>query len=187
MISTANKVFGLSMARRRSRQWLVIGYWCMVGGFLAAFSIHEVRHRWNGFAVLVAFQVIVSMPALLGGVRASGAVKPYRGVKWAPLCDRDDVQTVFGQPKPELAGNLIPEPDLDERERHERDRIHFVAYTLVRWLALAMFAVYGLLGLIHADWLSRLGPLFFFLITFLLWSLPQTLILWTEPDMEAAG
>ena len=73
---------------------------------------------------------------------------------------------------------------LDEREMNERDRVHFVAYTLARWIALFLFAAYALLGAIHVSWFSQLGPFFFFLLTLVLWSLPQTLILWTEPDME---
>jgi hypothetical protein len=47
-----------------------------------------------------------------------------------------------------------------------------------------LFAVYALLSTFNARWLAQVGSLFFFLLTLVLWSLPQTLILWTEPDME---
>jgi hypothetical protein len=73
---------------------------------------------------------------------------------------------------------------LDERETDERDHVHYVAYTLARWLALFLFVLYGLLGAIHVPWFGHVGPFFFLLLTLVLWSLPQTLILWTEPDME---
>jgi len=220
MISTANRVLGLSMVRRRTRQWLVAGYWCVVGVPAAVLFLHRGRHSFTGFAAIVAIQMLVNLPSLLGGVRAGGAVKLYREVKWAPLLDRDDVQTVFGhatavpeslhpgatvakwlfpqekatshdpriwvhelwnRSKPVVAGLIGPEAELDER-----DRVHFVAYTIARWLALALFAVYLGMGAANSQWLARIGPLFLFVPTLLLWSLPQTLILWTEPDMEVA-
>jgi len=33
------------------------------------------------------------------------------------------------------------------------------------------------------SWFGRVGPFFLFLLTVTLWSLPQSIILWTEPDM----
>jgi hypothetical protein len=127
------------------------------------------------------FLIFIGLFALLGGVRVGGIVKPFRGVHWVPLPESDDVQTLLTPPR---TSAFFEGTSLDEREANERDRIHFIAYTLARWLALLLFVAYGLLGLLHVAWFNRIGPFFLFLLTLTLWSLPQTLILWTEPDME---
>lgn len=184
MISTKNQPLGFFASRRNTRRWIVAVYWLLVLGFTSAFLRHQFRHAFDAIAILYTIQVLINIPAILGGVRAGGLVKPFRGVRWAPLIDRDDIQTVFGPPKPVVAGLISPEAELDERERHDRDRVHFVAYTAVRWLALLLFASYLALGVFRADWTERLGPTFFFLLTLVLWSLPQSLILWNDPDME---
>jgi hypothetical protein len=184
MISTANKLFGIPVARQRTRRMLLVVYWCAITAFAGAFLLDQTRHTLGVFGILIALQMLTNLPALLGGVRAGGAVKPYRGVRWAPLLDRDDLQTVFGGPKPVVAGLLNPEAELDERETRLRDRTHFVAYTLMRWITLALFAGYGLIAYFSPEWMRQAGLFFFLLLALVLWSLPQTLILWTEPDME---
>jgi hypothetical protein len=79
------------------------------------------------------------------------------------------------------AGDL----ELDERERQDRNRVHFVAYTMARWLALGLLVVQLGASFAGTAWLMRIGNAAFFLLALVLWSLPQSLILWTEPDMEA--
>jgi hypothetical protein len=169
MISTT-KMLGFSFARRSTRRWIVAAYWCAMtlccDGFQSQYSSHGI----NFSCVVLVFNSIVCT-GLLGGVRGGGPVRAFRGVRWIPWATTEpsDVYT-----------------PLDERETRERDRMHFIAYTLARWLTLLLFALYILLGAIHAEWLRLAGPLILFLITLMLWSLPQTLILWTEPDMEEA-
>jgi len=72
---------------------------------------------------------------------------------------------------------------MDERESSQRDHIHYVAYSIARTLMVFIFAFYCLLGFWNQELLRQAGPLLFFLLTIALWSLPQTMILWTEPDM----
>lgn len=184
MISASNKLFGQSVARRSRRRILVVVYWLAVAAFTGAFWVDQARHTLDIFGVFIALQLLVNLSSVLGGVRAGGAVKPYRGVKWAPLLDRDDLQTVFGAPRPILAGAAASDLALDERETRLRDRIHFVAYTLMRWITLAVFAAFALIIYLRPDWMHQAGLFFFLLLATILWSLPQTLILWSEPDME---
>jgi hypothetical protein len=177
MIST-NKPFGLSFARRRTRRALVVAYWCFIAVYSCAFL---PRGNFNWFGVLIAVQVFIQIPQMLGGVRAGGMVKPFRGIHWVPLQKSEDVQSlsiISGSPA------HAEDASLDERETGLRDRVHFVAFTLTRWLALFFFVLYGLIAVTHPAWLSQTGPFFLFLLTVTLWSLPQTMILWTEPDME---
>jgi hypothetical protein len=177
MIST-KKLFGLSIAARSTRRTLVVAYWCFVAVFSCAFL---PRGNFNWFGVLLAVQLLIQIPIWLGGVRAGGMVKPFRGIHWVPLQEREHVQSVSL-----LSGSPARGEDasLDERETSLRDRVHFVAYTVSRWFALLLFGLYCLLAVFHPAWLGQAGPFFLFLLTVTLWSLPQSLILWTEPDME---
>jgi hypothetical protein len=186
MISATNRLFGISFSRQRTRRRVLCVYWAWVVAFSVLFLRHQSREGLDGMNALIVTLSIVNLSALLGGVRSGGAVKPFRGIRWVPLYDRDDIQRLFRQP-PLASGNLDPaDGELDERERRLRDGVHTVAYTLCRWLALVLFAVYALLSATHSAWTARTGPFFFFLLTLILWSLPHTLILWNEPDLENA-
>lgn len=83
----------------------------------------------------------------------------------------------------------------DEREMHRRDHAHFRAYWLLRYgLVAVLFAGYfanpnpitPLLPLALRAFLTKL-PLILFVTTGILYiTLPQAILLWTEPDMEEA-
>jgi hypothetical protein len=160
---------------------LVIGYWCFVVFACFAFLLHQAHHGVEDMGLLFMIQTFLFLPALLGGVRGGGLVKPFRGVHWVPMQEGGGVQTLL---RPANGPAILQDISLDERETHERDRVHFNAYTVARWFALLLFVIYGLLGAMHVAWFSRVGPFFLFLLTLTLWSLPQSIILWTEPDME---
>jgi len=184
MITTTNKLFGLSVARRSTRRFLVVVYWLGIAAFVAAFAFDQMRHTLDVFGIIIALQILTNLPSLLGGVRAGGVIKPYRGVRWAPLLDRDDVQTVFSGARPVIGSAAAADLALDERETRLRDRVHFVAYTLMRWITLFLFAGYAGFAIYRPEWTRQAGLFLFILLALVLWSLPQTLILWTEPDME---
>ncbi|HTZ89746.1 MAG TPA: hypothetical protein VMA71_05370 [Alloacidobacterium sp.] len=185
MITTTNKLFGFSVARRSTRRILVVVYWLCIAAFTCAFLFDQMRHTLDVFGIIIALQILTNLPSLLGGVRAGGVIKPYRGVKWAPLMDRDEVQTVFSGARPVIGSATAADLALDERETRLRDRVHFVSYTLMRWITLFLFAGYALLALLRPEWTRQAGLFLFILLALVLWSLPQTLILWNEPDMSA--
>ena len=102
-------------------------------------------------------------------------VKPFREVKPRP----EQVQSLFGPRKP-----FGQDARLDERETGERDRIHFLAYRIALVLALMMGLILFLMSGYSFQWMNRLALVFFFALTMILLGLPQTIILWIEPDME---
>ena len=187
MISTAD-FLGITIKRQSTRRWIVVLYWLFVAAAYAlvqrSMALHS-QHR-ESFRLLVTLQMLTFLPAILGGVRAGGFVKPFHGIHWVPLYERNDTQTFLGKTQPVYRSLLAADAELDERETRQRDRTHFIAYTLMRWIALAVFGVYAVMGALNLAWVAILGPAFFFAITLTLWSLPQSLILWTEPDMETA-
>lgn len=182
MISADSTLFGYSLARRRTRRWLVGAFWgglvpLLCVGFQLVFI---TSHNQNGIAVNFAVLSILWITIWLGGVHAGGWVKPFR----AQTKVRNIVQPLFAKPKPTQSELIAQELAMDERESFQRDYIHFVAYSIARTMTLLLFTLYYLLGFWNQELLRQAGPLLFFLLTITLWSLPQTLILWTEPDME---
>jgi hypothetical protein len=184
MIVEQYKIFGVPVSQRRTRRVLVVGYWCLVAFFCRVFLLHQAHHGIEDMGPWIVLPAIFNLSGLLGGVRAGGAVKPFSGAHWisnSPSTAGEGTQTLFGTG---LRTGADEGWALDERERLERNGVHFVAYTIARWFALLLLAIYAALGAAHVAWFNRIGPFFVFLLTQVLWSLPQSLILWTEPDME---
>jgi hypothetical protein len=183
MISADSTLFDHSLARRRTRRWLVAAFWgglvpLLYVGFHELFFIARGTFSLNtlNFALLAIFWITI----WLGGVRAGGWVKPFR----AQTKVRNILQSLFAKPQPTQGELTAQELAMDEREINRRDHIHFVAYSIARIMTLFLFTLYCMLGFWKQELLRQTGPLIFFLLTITLWSLPQTLILWTEPDLE---
>jgi len=80
MISEMVRPFGLSLARRRTRRWLVILYWAIVVPlFCTGFALLAFRPKGaNSFVVQICLQSVLWILLLLGGARSGGWVKPLR-------------------------------------------------------------------------------------------------------------
>jgi hypothetical protein len=78
----------------------------------------------------------------------------------------------------------------DERDERRRDWAHYVAY---RVLSLSTYIVWGLFAIVRMGPLGTFGIPFDFAllaalaVAVLAMTLPQAILLWTEPDMEADG
>jgi hypothetical protein len=187
VISATNRWLGISFMRRRTRRWVVAAYWVWVAYFSFLVLRKEFGVGVDGVGALLLVLMVVTFPAILGGVRSGGAVKPFRGLRWIRPMSRSDFIGLFEQPLA-VSGNLDQsDDDLDEREKRLRDRVHFLSHTLSRWFALLLFAVLIGLNVNDPTVTARVGPVFLFLLSLVLWSLPQSLILWNEPDIEEAG
>ena len=188
MIAESSPFPWFSTARRRTRRIVVAVYWVVALAFFALIqwklAFHSSYPVPTWMELLFPLQVILFLPAILGGVRAGGFVKPFRGVRFVPLQERDETQTLFGPPRPVISSMTAADINLDERERRQRDEVHFAAYTSARWLALGLLVAQFAAALAGPEWLTRAGNAAFYLLALVLWSLPQTLILWNEPDME---
>jgi hypothetical protein len=119
----------------------------------------------------------IALGGLLGGLRQGGPVKPYGKVP-----QPEGVQTL------NLAGRRPFEEStpLDERELGRRDHAHFTAYRIL-YVTLAFAAAAYLVCLLNAPQLTERAtpPLLWSFFVYVL-SLPQSVLLWTEPD-EPAG
>jgi hypothetical protein len=157
-------------SRQKTRRRWVVTFWCLMMMFFCVSLLSVFRH---GPVAMLAVQLVLyayTMSVVLGGVGAGGFVKSFRGK-----------QTLFVLAAP---GRSQASFSLDERETRLRDRAHYTAYAAARWLALALFSTFAALLVFNPVWANRVAPSFFFLLTWTVWSLPQSIILWTEPDMD---
>jgi hypothetical protein len=91
---------------------------------------------------------------------------------------------LFASPPPTSAQLIAQELALDEREQALRDRVHFYAYSVAQTIVLVLFVFDSMLGMWRQELMRQCGPTLLFFITLMLVSLPQSLILWNEPDAE---
>jgi hypothetical protein len=173
------KFLGMPLRTQGQRRLLVILYYAVLMGF-------GVMGLWMGkktWGPLVAQTLVFG--GLLGGIRFGGPVKMYAQPHF-PLDMDSTVHTLnlegrkpFDTSTPEA---WVP---LDERERTQRDVAHYTAYRILRWgfgmFVLAYFLVSGWAPVWLAD---RTLFLLWVLLLYVL-SLPQAVVLWTEPEGPA--
>jgi hypothetical protein len=166
----------ICMASRMRRRWLVVmvyaGLAAMMTGtwFLDHWRISGMYLISSGFVVSWLF---------LGGYGTGGLVK---------LFGERDQNPKSMVPQSSSPTQKMQEGRNDERELHQRDHAHYQAYL---WFAattffLSMYAAPQLLGRAHlsVDQLLNLIHGGLMSAAILLFTLPQSILLWTEPDME---
>lgn len=154
---------GIPLARRRNRRWLVVGYWVVVLAFLASLNSNPAMKT-----------------LLLGRFPSHGWVGPV-----ATLLS----SVFFGYLTACLGGvserGMLSEWDgpLDERDIRLRNAAHFEAYRIFRMIIFPFALILAVLfGTVWSRYQKLAAPLLL-LLWCLVFSLPQSLILWHEPDV----
>ncbi len=120
---------------------------------------------------------------LLGGIRMGGPVKVYA----YPSLEREMDGPVHGL---NLEGRKpfdesVTWTPLDERERTQRDVAHYTAYRILRW-SFGLFVLgYFLMMEWAAAWIADRTLFLLWLFLLYVLSLPQAVVLWTEPQGPA--
>jgi len=180
---------GISLARRKTRRRLVVGYWAFVLLLVGCASPIVFKHPTVfGVRAWVCINLIVGLTGFLGGNDRGGAVRAFQGRTAGERRTPPDYSFMTVE---DVAAKIVAKEQaekecrLDERDTNLRNAAHFKAYVFMR--KSAFFVIFALIAL-GIPRLSRLEflrePLLWLLLVVFL-SLPQTLILWTEPDMEA--
>jgi hypothetical protein len=126
---------------------------------------------------------ILTFGGLLGGIKIGGPVKPYSGDATRGA-DFGRLQTLNLEGRKPFDDGTIFTP-LDERERTERDLAHYRAYRiLVLSLVIACVVYWISLNWSYA-WLSTKGPVLTWILLVYVLSLPQSVLLWTEPEASS--
>ena len=180
MINTRS-FLGISMTKRHTRRLLVVGYWSVV---LTLIGIVLLSLRTSGtfFGMPAEWPfmlIVVLMAGLLGGYGNLGLVRAFDGRSSE---DRMLVDYSF-MALSDIAARKEAEKEtrLDERERNLRNAAHYKAYSAVRWVGFVCFFAFMPQ---QARMTVSLREAFLSLLFLGIWGLPQTIILWTEPDME---
>ena len=171
---------GMPLRTQRQRRLLVVLYYAVLFAF-ALLAVCKTRGT-----ILYLLPQTLTLGGLLGGIKIGGPVKAYEELR-LPLAASDGTQTLNLSGRkpfdPHAPGGWSP---LDEREQMRRDRAHYEAYRILRWTVGIAAAVY----LIGLSWrfslLTAKAPILLWILLVYMLSLPQSVVLWTEPD-EPAG
>ena len=174
------------MARQEDRRKLVVAIYVVLAVVMAALGWVDT---WRGSGYYLVFLAVIINHFLLGGYGRSGLVRPFDGK--APR------ETNMPSPLIPLGLYLrltstLPEGDWrsDERETVLRGSAHYQAY---QWMSAAMGVLWLLSGwatekslafpILHAVAETILYPVVLASVILML-TLPQAILLWTEPDMS---
>ena len=174
-------------ARIRRRALVVLMY--LAFAVLVAILWHSTH--WRAAGAWVVWAVIPACRLFLGGYYSGGLVKRFDGKApqqlWLPpslLALRLNFY------RPVLAADKEAYSN-DERELTQRDRAHYIAYQILAAALLVPMFVASLRTTSGKDLLDRLAippTEFYYGLTMigvvLFFTLPQAILLWTEPDME---
>jgi hypothetical protein len=179
----------IPMASRRRRRGLVALVYAGLAASMAGFWFLD---RWSGLSIILLFCLAkMANSIFFGGIGFGGLVRPFVN------------RPTLRMPAPAvrlLRWGLRPASKLnqselrnDEREVHQRDHAHYRAYrVLIAGISLLWILAIGIL-LGPRPYPESFGPipahLFLFGLVMVLLvvslTLPQAILLWTEPDMEA--
>ena len=169
------KFLGMPLKTQRQRRLVVVLYYVLFAAMAGA-------GFWLGPKVwgdLITFTLVLG--GLLGGIQYGAPVKAFEEIQ-LPMAMGDGTQTL------NLSGRRQNRPwtPLDERERIERDHAHYTAYRILRWsLGLVALVYVFSLNWTHsgAKWdLGKHLPVMVWVLVVYVLSLPQAVVLWTEPQ-----
>jgi hypothetical protein len=180
----------VDMALQSRRRGLVVGIYAAMAAMMA--GLWFVDH-WHSTATYLYWIMLLACRLFLGGYYRGGLVKPFSNKP-----PRERVE-----PHPFLALGLRvyraePADDErtfrnDERELQQRDHAHYQAYQGIGYALVALW-ITSYIRMLKPGWMQWAGmswdQVFYGLTMALMlvfFTVPQAILLWTEPDMEEAG
>jgi hypothetical protein len=168
---------GMPLRTQGQRRLLVILYY----GFFLSFSVLALVKNHGRFGYL--FPQIFTFGGLLGGIKIGGPVKVYSETM-LPVNGNSGVQTLNLEGRKPFDDGMSFHP-LDERERLQRDFAHYTAYRILRWSFGVACVAYWLSLSWGEAWIGSKGPILAGISLVYVLSLPQAVLLWTEPDQPS--
>lgn len=160
---------GMPLRTLHQRRILVVGYYVVLL-FFAAVAL------WMAHDMLVVLlPQTVMLGGLLGGIKMGGPVKPYAAP--AALESTGSIVSLNLQGRRRF-GSSSP---LDEREQMQRDHAHYTAYRILMLTLGLAFAICWMPLDSQALWLKQREAILLWLLLVYALSLPQSVLLWTEP------
>ena len=173
---TETTFLGLPMRTPAQRRAFVMVYYALL---LLFATVGFVRNRRLPEAL---FTQTLIFGGLLGGIRPGGPVKAYAEPRFPLGYENDNRPLTLGlnAAMNKIIGTRYWTP-LDERETEQRDRAHYRAYRILRWFFCISALTYALLWTWAPARLEYEAPLLAWLLLVVTLSLPQAVLLWTEP------
>lgn len=178
---TRRFLFFIPITTRRSRRILVIGYYLFFIAF-AAFLLW--LKGLDHYDALLPFAYLCA--PMLGGIIAGGPVRLFSQWQRNVIVGGER----RGEPPRSLSGYAAFRPAafadrLDEHDIARRDRAHYLAYSALRWPAIAA-ALFSLMFIMDStpEKVAHILLILSVPVAVLFFSLPQTILLWTEPDLD---
>jgi hypothetical protein len=176
----------VDMARQARRRTLVVLIYAAMTALMTSMWFVD---RWRASGIWVYWAAVLACRLFLGGYYRGGLVKPFNN-KSPRREERAPSLLAVGL----RVYDPLPEDDRlirnDERELAQRDRAHYLAYQAIAFALLIPWFVADL-GMVTPAWMHGISvnSLLYGLILailMLVFTLPQAILLWTEPDMEDA-
>lgn len=172
---TETSFFGLPLRTAAQRRVLVVFYYSLL---IALTCFGFVYNR--PFLQALLTQTLI-FAGVLGGIRAGGPVKAYSPPSFET--GEDGASSIVLGLSAGVRHVLATRywTPLDERETARRNWVHFQAYRLLIWI----FTFAALASCVAWFWIPVLlvqeAPLLLWLLLITVFSLPQAVLLWTEP------
>ena len=174
----------IDMSRQARRRAVIVAIYA---AFAALIAVLWAFTDFHGTGVWIIWAILLACRLFFGGYYRGGLIKPFN--------DRTPVDRPPRSPL--LLGLRIYEPlpaELavrnDERELLQRDRAHYLAYQVVG-IAVVMFGFIASIRIAEPRlqaWMAIQPDRLYYALTLiamtLYLTLPQAILLWTEPDME---
>ncbi len=175
-------LFFIPVETQSNRRAVVIGYYLALIAFAIMLLWQRGPDKYGRLLPLTYFWAV-----MLGGFISSGPVRPFS--RWQRKFKDGSFWGIKpGQTHSWLSGRAVIRighiDRLDEHDIAARDRAHYLAYSALRWAAIAA-VILGPLFLIDAP-PQQLAHILYLLsvpVAALFFSLPQAILLWTEPDL----
>jgi len=176
----------ISMAQRSRRRTLVAIIYCILGFMLIGTYAFG---SWRSVSPYVIWAVIFACRLFLGGYVPGGLVKPFNGKAPKQSEAAPPLLALKLRVYRPLPGDGSTPYRSDEREMSQRDRAHYRAYQalgislVVPWAAASLLGDPKIFGWDPAV-VNHLCAMLLLAVLTLFLTLPQSILLWTEPDME---
>jgi len=179
----------VDMARRSRRRVLVAGIYAGLALVIAL----TWWIGWGGTSAWVIWAVMLACRFFLGGYYRGGLVKPFA---YRKAVNADGPPSLLALKLRVYQPVLRADEDAfrnDERELIQRDRAHYLAYQTIGVLIAVEAMVASMRSLTPKllGWIGMTASQFHYGISMvaiaMFLTLPQSILLWTEPDMEEQG
>jgi hypothetical protein len=181
-------VFGrrVDMAQRRRRRLLVVAVYAALGVLMAVLWYFT---HWRGTGVYLFWAALLACRLFLGGYYKGGLVKPFktpRPEKWSMPSGVLELKLRVYLP---AVGDEESAWRNDERELHQRDHAHYLAYqalgiaVVIPWFLASLRVLRANFFGMSAMTADQVYYALLMIALLLFLTLPQAILLWTEPDM----